>query len=130
MVDRAALEMRCTGNCTGGSNPSLSAELERQSNLSLFFCALMSRWNKLHRSSIHKATRYARQLFEGGLFSPLGLSRSHTPHQTMFDCGAPSMMAAPFESLPFRKVVSDRISVALFLLWSTSSILRLYLYYI
>ena len=24
-VDRAALEMRCTGNCTGGSNPSLSA---------------------------------------------------------------------------------------------------------
>ena len=23
--DRAALEMRCTGNCTGGSNPSLSA---------------------------------------------------------------------------------------------------------
>ena len=26
MVDRAALEMRCTGNCTGGSNPSLSAE--------------------------------------------------------------------------------------------------------
>ena len=25
MVDRAALEMRCTGNCTGGSNPSLSA---------------------------------------------------------------------------------------------------------
>lgn len=26
VVDRAALEMRCTGNCTGGSNPSLSAE--------------------------------------------------------------------------------------------------------
>ena len=25
VVDRAALEMRCTGNCTGGSNPSLSA---------------------------------------------------------------------------------------------------------
>ena len=25
MVERAALEMRCTGNCTGGSNPSLSA---------------------------------------------------------------------------------------------------------
>ena len=27
MVDRAALEMRCTGNCTGGSNPSLSAKI-------------------------------------------------------------------------------------------------------
>ena len=26
VVDRAALEMRCTGNCTGGSNPSLSAD--------------------------------------------------------------------------------------------------------
>ena len=26
MVEWAALEMRCTGNCTGGSNPSLSAE--------------------------------------------------------------------------------------------------------
>ena len=26
VVDRAALEMRCTGNCTGGSHPSLSAE--------------------------------------------------------------------------------------------------------
>ena len=25
VVDRAALEMRCTGNCTGGSNPPLSA---------------------------------------------------------------------------------------------------------
>ena len=25
VVDRAALEMRCTGNCTGGSNPSFSA---------------------------------------------------------------------------------------------------------
>ncbi len=25
MVDRAALEMRCTGNCTQGSNPCLSA---------------------------------------------------------------------------------------------------------
>ena len=24
VVDRAALEMRCTGNCTGGSNPSVS----------------------------------------------------------------------------------------------------------
>ena len=31
VVDRAALEMRCTGNCTGGSNPSLSAnKLEHQ----------------------------------------------------------------------------------------------------
>ena len=30
VVDRAALEMRCTGNCTGGSNPSLSAELTGQ----------------------------------------------------------------------------------------------------
>ena len=29
VVDRAALEMRCTGNCTGGSNPSLSATKKR-----------------------------------------------------------------------------------------------------
>ena len=28
VVDRAALEMRCTGNCTGGSNPSLSAKIK------------------------------------------------------------------------------------------------------
>ena len=26
VVERAALEMRCTGDCTGGSNPSLSAQ--------------------------------------------------------------------------------------------------------
>ena len=35
VVDRAALEMRCTGNCTGGSNPSLSAResaIRRQPN--------------------------------------------------------------------------------------------------
>ena len=30
MVDRAALEMRCTGDCTGGSNPSLSATENRK----------------------------------------------------------------------------------------------------
>ena len=30
VVDRAALEMRCTGNCTGGSNPSLSAKEGRK----------------------------------------------------------------------------------------------------
>ena len=30
VVDRAALEMRCTGNCTGGSNPSLSADRSGQ----------------------------------------------------------------------------------------------------
>ena len=30
VVDRAALEMRCTGNCTGGSNPSLSAKEAKQ----------------------------------------------------------------------------------------------------
>ena len=39
VVDRAALEMRCTGNCTGGSNPSLSAndKKERGLQISLFF---------------------------------------------------------------------------------------------
>ena len=36
VVDRAALEMRCTGNCTGGSNPSLSAQSSRDT--ALFFC--------------------------------------------------------------------------------------------
>ena len=38
VVDRAALEMRCTGNCTGGSNPSLSAndKGKRLANKSLF----------------------------------------------------------------------------------------------
>ena len=36
MVERAALEMRCTGNCTGGSNPSLSAESSENSLLFLF----------------------------------------------------------------------------------------------
>ena len=30
VVDRAALEMRCTGDCTGGSNPSLSATENRK----------------------------------------------------------------------------------------------------
>ena len=50
MVDRAALEMRCTGNCTGGSNPSLSAEARDSSGqnpqdqcLADFFCVLSSR---------------------------------------------------------------------------------------
>ena len=41
VVDRAALEMRCTGNCTGGSNPSLSAPKEKPgfSELRLFSLA-------------------------------------------------------------------------------------------
>ena len=41
VVDRAALEMRCTGNCTGGSNPSLSAEAKiagLQAWLATLFC--------------------------------------------------------------------------------------------
>ena len=29
VVEWAALEMRCTGNCTGGSNPSLSANTNK-----------------------------------------------------------------------------------------------------
>ena len=29
LVEWAALEMRCVGNCTGGSNPSLSAFTSR-----------------------------------------------------------------------------------------------------
>ncbi len=33
MVDRAALEMRSTGNRTGGSNPSLSAKCQLQIQL-------------------------------------------------------------------------------------------------
>ena len=37
VVDRAALEMRCTGNCTGGSNPSLSAKKELSLCLGSFF---------------------------------------------------------------------------------------------
>ena len=37
VVDRAALEMRCTGNCTGGSNPSLSAKNQPVGRLVLFF---------------------------------------------------------------------------------------------
>ena len=37
VVDRAALEMRCTGNCTGGSNPSLSAKNQPVGWLVLFF---------------------------------------------------------------------------------------------
>ena len=36
VVDRAALEMRCTGNCTGGSNPSLSAKNQPVGRLVLF----------------------------------------------------------------------------------------------
>ena len=40
VVERAALEMRCTGNCTGGSNPSLSAKKrsKEMSILSASFC--------------------------------------------------------------------------------------------
>ncbi len=34
VVDRAALEMRCTGNCTGGSNPSLSASTSSDESFS------------------------------------------------------------------------------------------------
>ena len=34
VVDRAALEMRCTGNCTGGSNPSLSAKNKQSKKVS------------------------------------------------------------------------------------------------
>ena len=43
VVDRAALEMRCTGNCTGGSNPSLSAKIKRSKEMSILsasFCFL------------------------------------------------------------------------------------------
>ena len=37
VVDRAALEMRCTGNCTGGSNPSLSARAGKAAMKSQLF---------------------------------------------------------------------------------------------
>ena len=37
VVDRAALEMRCTGNCTGGSNPSLSARAGKAARKSQLF---------------------------------------------------------------------------------------------
>ena len=44
VVDRAALEMRCTGNCTGGSNPSLSAQVAQNERVSTqkltLFCIL------------------------------------------------------------------------------------------
>ena len=40
VVDRAALEMRCTGNCTGGSNPSLSAQQKAMIFSSLFLFSL------------------------------------------------------------------------------------------
>ena len=39
VVDRAALEMRCTGNCTGGSNPSLSAEQAQGDRLQTNVCS-------------------------------------------------------------------------------------------
>ncbi len=37
VVDRAALEMRCTGDCTGGSNPSLSAKDGSKKQSHLFY---------------------------------------------------------------------------------------------
>ena len=38
VVEWAALEMRCTGNCTGGSNPSLSANQLRSGQHRNFSC--------------------------------------------------------------------------------------------
>ncbi len=37
VVDRAALEMRCTRKGTGGSNPSFSAKSERAVRMTAFF---------------------------------------------------------------------------------------------
>ncbi len=37
VVEWAALEMRCTGNCTGGSNPSLSAKLKHRACTMFFY---------------------------------------------------------------------------------------------
>ena len=41
VVDRAALEMRCTGNCTGGSNPSLSANNKDKTAVSQQLAAVL-----------------------------------------------------------------------------------------
>ena len=50
VVDRAALEMRCTGNCTGGSNPSLSATRKTRdwsSGLLFFYFYLLGTKNNI-----------------------------------------------------------------------------------
>ena len=57
MVDRAALEMRCTGNCTGGSNPSLSA-LNSLQGVDFQPCRLFFVPKKLHQK-MHRPRFYA-----------------------------------------------------------------------
>ena len=55
VVDRAALEMRCTGNCTGGSNPSLSANDKKGKRL-----ANKSLYKKKKRESRRRGMRTRR----------------------------------------------------------------------
>ena len=102
---------------SGGSNPSLSARVEATELICRFFLFVgvicQASLPLPPQTKLLAVARPTRSTW--GQFSPLGLSRSHNPHQTTFDGGAPSIMASPFESLSFRKSWSDRVDLSLFL---------------
>lgn len=82
VVDRAALEMRCTGNCTEGSNPPFSAEKEA-SNRYWVACFFFHTFPSLRTST-------ARRLFMLLSYShPLTLPFTETKRLEIFGTDVP-----------------------------------------
>ena len=75
VVERAALEMRCTGNCTGGSNPSLSAKTNRAAGYGTY--------HKGNLQVILKLPLHFKELPQGTYLPATALPRENEPGKTV-----------------------------------------------
>ena len=75
VVDRAALEMRCTGNCTGGSNPSLSAKTNRAAGYGTY--------HKGNLQVILKLPLHFKEFPQGTYLPATALPRENEPGKTV-----------------------------------------------
>ena len=82
--------------------PPFPLSCERQSFLSLFFvaeCCFVKIFPRYTPQQIYSLC--SPQLFEGGTSHLWGYLGRYNPHQTLFDCGAPSMMVCTIRIPPF-----------------------------
>ena len=85
--------------------PPFPLSCERQSfSVALFCCRVLLCKNISTHTPQQIYSLRSPQLFKGGTSHLWGYLGRIIPPQTAFDGGAPSMMALPFESLPFRYV--------------------------
>lgn len=111
MVERAALEMRCTGNCTGGSNPSLSAKTNRAAGYGTYhkgnlqvILKLPLHFKEFPQGTYLPATALPREN-EPGKLSPIPPNDIGTCRRLPFGCGK----GGPFPRIP-RLLLSGRRS--------------------